>query len=91
MLWSVAYLLAVSDGILQGDSLHRLPARRQLVNGRQCHVPMHCQGQSAGNGGGSHGQQVGQGVVLALQLGPLLNTKPTAQQAVTTCDKHSQC
>ena len=86
MLWSAGYLLAVSDGILEGDSLHRLPARRQLVNGRQRHVPMDCQGQSAGNGGGGHGQQVGQGVVFALQLGPLLNTKPAAQQAFIPFD-----
>ena len=64
-----------------GECLHGLPARRQLINGRQSHVPMSCEGQSAGDGCGRHGQQMGQRGVLVLQLGPLAHPKPARRGA----------
>ena len=73
---NTAYFVSIGGSILVGKCLHGLPARRQLINGRQSHVPMSCERQSAGDGGGCHGQQMRQRGVLVLQLGPLAHPKP---------------
>ena len=76
----MAYLGSVGGVVLVGKGLHRLSARGQLINGRKSHVPMSSKRQSAGDWRGCHGQQVGQGAVLVLQLGPLPHAKPATAQ-----------